>query len=54
MKRGTLIQAYGYVRRIYGVDFSGGKNAGKKTWIAFGAIEGDTLRIKDYQRASDL
>jgi len=41
-------------RHIYGIDFSGAKDAGKKIWIARGSIEGDSLCIEDCRRASDL
>jgi len=40
--------------RVYGVDFSGAKDAGKKIWIAGGTIEGDTLRIDECRRADGL
>lgn len=40
--------------RVYGVDFSGAAKAGKKIWIATGAIEGDTLHIEACFRAADL
>lgn len=32
-------------RRIYGVDFSGAKQAGKHIWVAAGVVEGEALRI---------
>lgn len=54
MKDGSLQHSSGSVRRIYGVDFSGAKNAGKKIWIACGVIEGDKLHIENCQRASEL
>ncbi len=38
-------------RRIYGVDFSGAQDAGRKIWIASGVTDGDTLRIDECQRA---
>jgi hypothetical protein len=31
--------------RVYGVDFSGAKDAGRRIWIAGGRAEGDILRI---------
>ena len=34
------------VNRIYGVDFSAAKDAGRRIWIAAGAVWGDTLRIE--------
>jgi hypothetical protein len=39
---------------IYGVDFSGAKDAGKRIWIARGIIEGRKLRIEDCCKASSL
>ncbi|HEY9205656.1 MAG TPA: hypothetical protein VIO58_07015 [Candidatus Methanoperedens sp.] len=41
-------------RRIYGIDFSGSKDAGKKIWITVGRIKGDGLHIEDCRRASDF
>ncbi len=41
-------------RRIYGIDFSGAKDAGKKIWITVGLIKGDGLHIEDCRRASDF
>ena len=41
-------------RHIYGVDFSGGANAGKKIWIASGCVENGALRIDECRRAQDL
>jgi len=41
-------------RHIYGVDFSGAKDAGKKIWIAKGVVEHEMLMIVDCFRASDL
>ncbi len=43
-----------YRERVYGVDFSGAKDAGKKIWIASGIIEEDTLRIDECRRADTL
>ena len=40
--------------RVYGVDFSGARDAGEKIWIASGVVEADTLRIDACQQASDL
>jgi len=40
--------------RIYGIDFSGAKKAGKKIWIAEGIVEDNRLRIKECFRAADL
>ena len=39
---------------IYGIDFSGAKDAGNKIWIAKGIIEENTLLIEDCFRARDL
>jgi hypothetical protein len=41
-------------RQIFGIDFSGAVNAGKKIWIANGRIEGEMLLIKDCRRADSL
>lgn len=38
---------------IYGIDFSGGKKAGKKIWISEALIDADTLLIQDCKNASD-
>ena len=40
--------------RIYGVDFSGAANAAKRIWITHGVIKGDSLWIKDCQRAETM
>ena len=40
--------------RIYGIDFSGAKKAGKKIWIAEGIVEDNRLRIRECFRAADL
>lgn len=40
--------------RVYGVDFSGAKVAGRKIWIAGGIVDGDTLRFDVCQRAATL
>ncbi len=49
-----MILSYGIPRRIYGIDFSGAKDAGRKIWIARGTIEGNLLIIDDCKRASEL
>ncbi len=36
---------------IYGVDFSGAKDAGKKIWIAKGVIENSILQIEKCEKA---
>jgi hypothetical protein len=38
-------------RRIYGVDFSGAKDAGRRIWIARGTVDGHALRIDECRRA---
>jgi hypothetical protein len=40
--------------RVYGVDFSGGKDAGKKIWVAGGEVVGRTLRLDVCLRAATL
>ena len=39
---------------IYGVDFSGAKDAGKRIWVARGAVEGDGLRVLSCRRGEAL
>ena len=39
---------------IYGIDFSGAQDAGKKIWIAEGVVKTDSLLIEDCFRARDL
>jgi hypothetical protein len=39
---------------IYGIDFSGAKDAGKKIWVAKGIVHGETLLIEDCLRARGL
>jgi hypothetical protein len=41
-------------RAIYGIDFSGAKEAGNKIWIAKGVPKGKGLLIKECFRARDL
>jgi hypothetical protein len=41
-------------RRIYGVDFSGAKDAGRRIWIARGVSQGDSLRIDACYRTDAL
>ncbi len=41
-------------RHIYGIDFSGAKDAGRKIWIARGIVEGRKLQIEDCFQASSL
>ncbi len=47
MKQNILIQ-------IYGIDFSGAKDAGKRIWIAKGIPKGKNLLIKECFRVRDL
>jgi len=39
---------------IYGIDFSGARDAGKKIWIAKGILKDGNLSIEDCIRAEDL
>jgi len=39
---------------VYGVDFSGARDAGRRIWIAEGEFEGNTLRIVECRRADGL
>ena len=41
-------------RQVYGIDFSGAAQAGKKIWVAHGVIEGEALHIEDCYRGADL
>lgn len=41
-------------RHVYGVDFSGARDAGKKIWIATGLIEGEALCVEDCCPALNL
>jgi len=40
-------------RTIYGVDFSGARDAGRKIWIAQGQVSGDGLIIRDCRPISE-
>ena len=40
--------------RIYGIDFSGAKDADRRIWVAAGVIEDDALRIETCLRAGNL
>lgn len=42
------------IRRVYGVDFSGAKDAGKRIWIASGEVRDGTLEIQRCFPAQDL
>ena len=46
--------AAGTKRRIFGVDFSGAKNAGRKIWISEGVVEGDKLNLLNCYPISDI
>jgi hypothetical protein len=41
-------------RNIYGIDFSGAKDAGNKIWIAKGAPDGERLLVSECLRAREL
>jgi hypothetical protein len=41
-------------QEVHGIDFSGGRSAGKRTWIASGAMEDGSLKIDDCRTASKL
>jgi hypothetical protein len=41
-------------RTVIGVDFSGADDAGRRIWVARGAIDGDSLRIDECMPASRL
>lgn len=43
-----------YPRRIHGIDFSGAADAGRRIWIASGAIESGRLHIDACRRADTL
>jgi hypothetical protein len=42
------------LQAIYGIDFSGARDAGNKIWIAKGISDGEALIIEDCFRARDL
>lgn len=42
------------VNKIYGIDFSGAKDAGNKIWIASAVILRNTIQIEDCYQAKDL
>ena len=52
--RKSIVHSSSHPRRVYGIDFSGAANAGKKIWITSGVIERGTLRVKDCHRAESL
>ena len=45
---------FGNLRKVYGVDFSGARDAGRRLWVAEGELEGNTLRIVECRRADGL
>lgn len=42
------------LRRIVGIDFSGGSSAGRKIWLAEGTLRGERVEIDSLRRACDL
>lgn len=40
--------------RIIGLDFSGGTDAGRKVWLATGALDGEIVRVVDCRPAVEL
>ena len=42
------------LQAIYGIDFSGARDAGNKIWIAKGFSDSEMLIIEDCFRAGDL
>jgi hypothetical protein len=44
----------GQPRRVYGVDFSGAADAGKKIWFTQGVSEGGSLHIEACYQGADL
>src|SRR5262249_14108140 len=45
---------HGVTRRILGLEFSGGSDAGRKIWIAEGQETGSRLRLIDLRPAAEL
>jgi len=41
-------------QHIYGIDFSGAQDAGKKIWIAEGIVKAESFLIEDCFSARDL
>lgn len=54
MKQNQALDVAQTRKEIYGIDFSGAKNAGKKIWLARGESRADGLRIDKCQRARDF
>ncbi len=52
--RRSVLHSPGLPQKIYGVDFSGAANAGKKIWITGGIWENDRLHIQSCLGASGL
>lgn len=50
----SVLPSPGLPQKIYGVDFSGAANAGKKIWITSGIRENDRLHLQGCLRASEL
>lgn len=49
-----MVRAHDTDRVIYGVDFSGARDAGNRIWIARGTIEGAVLSVTQCFQAKDL
>ncbi|WP_342306218.1 hypothetical protein [Methanolobus sp. ZRKC5] len=49
-----IFAATGRKRRVYGVDFSGAKDAGRKIWISEGVAEDDVLTVLKCYPISDI
>ena len=47
-------QAMNPRHHIYGIDFSGAKDKGKKIWTSKGIVKGETLLIEDCFRARKM
>jgi len=47
-------RAFSRPRQVYGVDFSGAADAGKKIWITKGVVEDEALYIEACYQAADL
>jgi hypothetical protein len=41
-------------RHLYGIDFSGAQDAGRRIWVAQGALDAGVLRVITCRRAADL
>lgn len=49
-----IIDCSGSKRYVYGVDFSGARDAGERIWIALGSIREDVLNVADLFQARSL